>query len=108
MILVAAAGLSAVAVWWWMARPDSRQGWAERRATRLVGFGGSADDMASDVFVFGPSEHPTPREDRPPPAISVARLALVIALWTVVLVVAASAIGFLIKVQLDRYFLSGG
>ncbi len=107
MILVAAAGLAAGGVWWWMSRPADHPGWADRRATSLVGFGGSADDAEGDFFAFAPSTDATIREDRPPPAISVARLALAIAVWTIVVVAAASAIGFLVKLQLDRYFLSG-
>ena len=107
MILVAAAGLSAGAVWWWMSRPADRPGWADRRAARLVGFGGSAEDAEGDFFAFAPSADATIREDRPSAAISVARLALAVALWTIVVVAAALAIGFLVKLQLDRYFLSG-
>ena len=108
VILVAAAGLSAAGVWWWMSRPDGSRGPSGRGANRLVGFGGAGDDLASDAFVFEPSEDPVIREDRPPPAISVARLAVLITLWTLVVVAAASAIGFVIKLQLDRYFVSGG
>ena len=107
MILVAAAGLSAAGFWWWMSRPPDRRGGRERGTSRLVGFGNPGDEAASDVFVFAPSADPAIRDDRPPRSVSMARLALAIAVWTVLLVAAAWAIGLFLKLQLDRYFLSG-
>lgn len=65
-------------------------------------------DGSSDFFVLRPSYVPPIREDRPPAGWSLARLALTIAVTTALLVAAASAIGFLVKLQLDRYFRSGG
>lgn len=107
MILVAAAAFSAAGIWWRMSRPAHRRRWNEEGAPRLVGFGGSGDEAATDSFVFAPSPGATIRDDRPPRAISLARLALAIAAWTILLVGAAWAVGFLLKLQLDRYFLSG-
>ena len=106
VILVAAAVLSAAGAWWWLSRPAERRGW-DRGEPRLVGFGGSDDDAGRDAFVFAPTADTSLREDRPPPAVSVARLALIIAIWTVLLVAVAWAAGLLLKLQLDRYFLSG-
>ena len=107
MILVAAAGLSAAGIWWWMSRPADRRRRKEEGAPRLVGFGGSGEQAANDSFVFAPSADAAIPDDRPPRAVSVARLVLAIVAWTILLVGAASAVGFLLKLQLDRYFLSG-
>jgi hypothetical protein len=106
VILVAGAGLSAAWAWWRLSRPNPG-GTAGRRATRLVGFAGSSEET-SDSFVFAPSPTPPVEDDRPPPATSIARLALAIALSAAAMVAMGWAIGFLIKVQLDRYFLAGG
>ena len=105
LILVAGAGLTAAWVWWRMSRPHvgSR---SDRSATRLIGFGGSSGE-AGETFVFAPSPAPAIEDDRPPPAMSVARLALAIALSAAALVAVTWAIGVLIKLQLDRYFLAG-
>ncbi len=108
VILVAGAGLLAAWAWWRMSRPGDGRTQNARRASRLVGFGGSAEEPTGEIFVFTPSEEPAIEDDRPPPARSVARLALAIALSSAMLVAAAWAIGFLIKVQLDRYFIAGG
>lgn len=109
MILVAAAGLGAAGVWWWLSRSADRRGRDRRGAPRLVGFGGTAaDDAREDFFVFAPSAEAAFPEDRPRAGMTLARLALTIAITTVVLVAAAWVTGFLLKLQLDRYFLSGG
>lgn len=107
MILVVAAGLSAAWAWWRMSRPDGRGAPRAGKATRLIGFGGASDEAAGDTFVFAPSPTQVVEDDRPPPAMSMARLALAIALSSAVLVAATWAIGVLIKVQLDRYFIPG-
>jgi hypothetical protein len=65
-------------------------------------------DAGNDFFVLSPSDVPAPREDRPPAGWSLARLALTIAIATIALVLAASAIGFLLKLQLDQYFRPAG
>lgn len=66
------------------------------------------EDLGGDVFVLTPSRAPPIREDRPPPTISVVRLALTLAVTTAVLVAVAWVGGLLLKLQLDRYFSSGG
>ena len=68
----------------------------------------SPADKDGDFFVLHPSDAPVPRLDRPPPALSLARLALTVAITTALLVAVAWLIGFAVKVQLDRYFQSGG
>ncbi|MGH2692897.1 MAG: hypothetical protein ACRDHM_10415 [Actinomycetota bacterium] len=67
-----------------------------------------APEIDGDFFVLHPSDSPVPRVDRPPPALSLARLALSVAVTTVLLVAVAWLIGFAVKVQLDQYFRSGG
>ena len=105
-MLVAGACLTAAWAWWRMSRPGGAGSRSDRRATRLIGFGGTSGE-AGDIFVFAPSPAPALEDDRPPPAMSVARLALAIALSAAVLVAVAWTIGVLIKLQLDRYFIAG-
>jgi hypothetical protein len=100
--LVAVAGLSAAGLWWRMSRYPVQEGpTGFERASAAV-------ESEGDLFVLSPSDAAPTRSDRPPRSISLVRLALVIAVSTLVLVALASAIAFLLKVQLDRYFTSGG
>jgi hypothetical protein len=69
---------------------------------------GGRPETEGEFFVLQPSDSPPPRVDRPPPALSIARLALTVAVTTVLLVAVAWMVGFIVKVQLDRYFTSGG
>ena len=108
LVLVATAGLSAAGAWWWLSRSGHGRAWGADESPRLVGFEGSGEDAGGEFFAFAPSADVVVSRDRPPPAISVARLALAIAVSTILLVAAVWAIGFLLKLQLDRYFLSGG
>lgn len=98
LILVLAAGLPAAAVWWALSRAPGRGD-----DGRLVGFG----PQGADAFVFSPSDSTPVPDDRPPRSISLARLSVAVAISTVVLVAAVWVLGLLVKVQLDRYFLSG-
>ncbi len=107
MILVAGAGLSAAWAWSRLGRPAGGNP-GGRKATHLIGFADTPGETTGDIFVFAPSAAPAVDDDRPPPAMSVARLALAIAVSAAALVAVAWAIGFLIKMQLDRYFLAGG
>jgi hypothetical protein len=66
------------------------------------------EDLGGDVFVLPPLGAQPVREDRPPPTISVVRLALTLAVTTALLVAVAWVVGLLVKLQLDRYFRSGG
>ena len=68
----------------------------------------SPPDKDGDFFVLYPSDAPVPRADRPPPAVSLARIAFTVAVTTALLVAVAWLIGFAVKVQLDQYFRSGG
>jgi hypothetical protein len=103
--LVVVAGLSAAGVWWWMSR-------SRAPVEGSSGFGPSAGTFEAedrgDFFVLPPSGEPPVRFDRPPRAISLARLALTVGATTVLLVALAYLIGFVVKVQLDRYFTGGG
>lgn len=65
-------------------------------------------DSGSDFFVLLPSDVPPIREDRPPAAWSLARLALTMAITTLLLVAVAWTIGFILKLQLDHYFGPSG
>ena len=96
-LLVTLAGLAAAAVWWRLSRPDS--------SGPATGFG---SEESGDLFVLTPSGEPTPRVDRPAPSAVIARLALTVAVTTVVLVAIAAAIGLILKAQLDSYFGAGG
>ena len=94
-------------MWRWTSR-------SEEPGTRKLADGPSAQgssgagEAGGDFFVLHPAEGPAPRIDRPPPVRSLARLALTVALTTALLVAVAWLIGFIVKVQLDRYFTSGG
>jgi hypothetical protein len=107
LILVAGASLSAAWVWWRMSRPSGVGKPRAGRTTQLIGFGGSSGEEAGEIFAFAPAAAPALDDDRPRSAVSVARLALAIAVSAAVLVVAAWTIGVLIKLQLDRYFIAG-
>lgn len=99
--IVALAGGLAAATWWWLSRPRSSSGQRSR--------GGRADEHSVDgAFVFQPSGAPPDRTDRPPSSLSVARLALTVAVTAILLVAVAWLIGLAVKVQLDTYFNSGG
>ncbi len=108
VILVTLAGLSAGGVWWWLSRPEAP---SPRRVAEIswssTGRPGNAE-VDGDFFVLPPSDAPTPRMDRPPPALSIARIALAVAISTVFLVAVAWLVGLTVKVQLDNYFTTGG
>jgi hypothetical protein len=110
IILAVVAGLSAVVVWRAMGQPGGRPKpkdphrvkkskeprWVERKARE--------EDGKPEGFVLLPSETPLPADDRPPSALSVARLALTIAVVAALGVGVLTVLGFLVKSQLDRYF----
>lgn len=98
--IVALAGGSAAAAWWWLSRPRSSSGQRAR--------GGVGEPPLDGAFVFQPSDAPPDRTDRPPPSLSVARLALTVAVTAIILVAVAWLIGLAVKVQVDTYFNSGG
>ena len=97
LLLVALAGLAAAAFWWRMSRSQGDEEPVPVRPAEVDG----------ELFVLHPSDDPPPRGDRPPPALSVARIAAAVAVTTALLVAVAWLIGLLVKVQLDGYFRSG-
>jgi high-affinity Fe2+/Pb2+ permease len=105
VILVVAAGLSAAVVWWAMTPSDRRGG---EKSSRQVSVPEPSwvlsEDPRHDAFVMLPSSEPAQAEDRPPPALSLVRLVLTIAVVAGLAVAVLTAIGWLIKLQLDEYF----
>ena len=105
VILVVAAGLSAAVVWWAMAPADGRR---QEKAPRKISVPEPSwvllDAPRSDSFVMLPSGGPVVPDDRPPPALSVIRLVLAIAFVAAIGVAVLTVLGWLVKIQLDRYF----
>lgn len=101
IILAVVAGLSAVVVWWALGQPGGRPKPKEPRRVRRKA---AEEDVNEEEFVLLPSESPVPADDRPPSALSVARLALTIAAFAVLGVGVLTVLGILVKNQLDRFF----
>jgi hypothetical protein len=101
VLLVALAALTAAAFWWSMSRSRGSGGSEGERPAS------GAPEVDGEFFVLHPSDVPPPREDRPAPAVSVARIALAVAVTTAMLVAVAWLLGLMVKVQLDGYFRSG-
>ena len=109
IILAVVAGLSAVVVWWAMGQPGGRPKPQEprrvsRESRRVERKAATEEDVNDERFVLLPSETPLPADDRPPSALSVARLALTIAVFAVLGVGVLTVLGILVKDQLDRFF----
>jgi hypothetical protein len=110
IILAVVAGLSAVVVWWTLGQPGGRPKPKEprrvqkSRESRRVQRKAAEEDVNDEEFVLLPSESPVPADDRPPSALSVARLALTIAVFAVLGVGVLTVLGILVKNQLDRFF----
>lgn len=110
IILAVAAGLSAVVVWWALGEPGGRPKPKEPRRVqkakepRRGQTKAAEEDVNHEEFVLLPSESPVPADDRPPSALSVARLALTIAVFAVLGVGVLTVLGILVKNQLDRFF----
>jgi hypothetical protein len=110
IILAVAAGLSAVVVWWALGQPAGRPKHKEPRRVRKpqeprrVKKQAAEEDVKNEGFVLLPSERPVPADDRPPSALSVARLALTIAVSAALGVGVLTVLGILVKNQLDRFF----
>lgn len=103
VILVVAAGVAAAVVWWAMSSSDRRGG---EKMPRKVSVPEPswvlADDPADDGFVLLPTSERV--EDRPSRAVSLIRLIVTIAFVAGAAVALLTAIGMLIKLQLDQYF----
>lgn len=94
VILAVAAGLSAVVVWWATNPPGAR-----RRPKAEVD-----DEPGPGRFVLVPSDSIEPPDDRPPPAVSLVRLAVTITFFAALGVGVLAVLGLLVKTQLDHYF----
>jgi hypothetical protein len=105
VILVIAAGLSAAVVWWAMAPPEGSSGVrAPTKASVPEPSTPLADEPRPDGFVLMPTDEPVVPDDRPPPALSLLRLALTITFVAALGVAALTILGWLVKIQLDQYF----
>jgi hypothetical protein len=109
IILAVVAGLSAVVVWWALGQPGGRPKPKEPRRVQKAKEPrrvqkAAEEDVNEEEFVLLPSESPVPADDRPPSALSVARLALTIAVFAVLGVGVLTVLGILVKNQLDRFF----
>ncbi len=107
IILVVAAALSAAVVWWASAppRPPRRRKPTPRPVTLRESFQPTAPQPVAEVapeesFIMLPQAAP---DDRPPPLLSVVRIALAIAFVALLAVGAITFLGFLLKVQIERY-----
>ena len=110
VILVAAAGLSAAVVWWAMSPPAATAQRPKRPTPRPpprpAARPQTAAEESGDVFVLLPGETPV-EDDRPPAALSVLRIVMAIAVVATIVVATFAVIGFLLKLQLDGYFVGG-
>jgi hypothetical protein len=109
VILAVAAGLSAVVVWWATNLPGPRPRPKESRTpsadTRPLQPEAEVDDEPPpDRFVLLPSDSIEPPDDRPPPAVSLVRLAVTITFFAALGVGILAVLGLLVKSQLDQYF----
>lgn len=102
VILVVAAGLSAVVVW----RAMAPEGEAREKPPRRTFDSPEplADEPRPEGFVLMPTDGPVIVDDRPPPALSLLRLVLTIAFVAALGVMVVAVLGWLVKLQLDQYF----
>lgn len=108
IILLVAAALSAAVVWWASTPPAARR---PRRPPRprpvslRESFQPTAPERASqpepeDAFILTPQTVP---DERPPTLLSVLRIVVVITFVAMLGVAAVTALGILLKLQIDRY-----
>ena len=110
IILAVAAALSAVVVWWGMSQPGGRPKPKEPRnlpvptpapqPAAALGNERTGDDFV--VHSTGPTDPPL--EDRPPPALSIVRLALTITFFAALAVGVLTVLGILVSSQIAEYF----
>jgi hypothetical protein len=105
LILALAAGLSAVVVWWATNLPGRRPRLKKPRSpSARPGPTAAAEQPESERFVLLPTDPVETVDDRPPPALSLFRLALIIAFFAALGVGVLVGLGYLVKTQLDQYF----
>ncbi len=107
IILVLAAALSAAVVWWASSPPQPARARkpTSRPITLRESFQATAPQPATpvvpeDSFMLLPATAP---DDRPPRVLSLVRLVLAITFVALLAVGTITFLGFLLKVQLDRY-----
>jgi hypothetical protein len=109
VILGVAAGLSAVVVWWATNQPGGRP---RPKRPRTVSVRAPAPEPAAppgeepgfDRFVLLPTDSDEPPDERPSPAVSLVRLAVIITFFAALGVGVLAILGYLVKTQLDQYF----
>lgn len=107
IILVVAAALSAAVVWWASSPPQPSRGRkpTARPISLRESFQATAPQPASppvpeESFILLPQPVP---DDRPPRVLSLIRLVLAITFVAVLAVGTITFLGFLLKLQIDRY-----
>jgi hypothetical protein len=108
VILVVAAGLSAVVVWWALNPPAGRPRPKEPRTSSIEApvpqpVTSLEEELSPEGFVLTPGTS-EPADDRPSRAISLVRLALIITFFAALGVGVLAVLGFVLKAQLDQYF----
>jgi hypothetical protein len=110
IILAVAAGLSAAVVWWGLSQPGGRPKTKVPRKLRVPApapqpAAALGDERTGDDFVVHPTA-PTdpPLEDRPPPALSIVRLALTITFFAALAVGVLTVLGILVSNQIAEFF----
>jgi hypothetical protein len=109
VILVVAAGLSAVVVRWAMKSPTGRPRPKEPRTISIEApipqpVASLEEELNADGFVLTPREESEPDDERPSRALSLVRLALIITFFAALGVGVLAVLGFVLKAQLDQYF----
>jgi hypothetical protein len=109
LILAVAAGLSAIVVWWSTNQPGGRPRPKGPRTSSVRApvpepLSSLAEELGPDRFVLLPTEADDPPDDRPPPAVSLMRLAVIITFFAALGVGVLAVLGYLVKSQLDQYF----
>ena len=112
VILVVAASLSAGVVWWGMSPPGGRASAKVKRPRRRgpprptfqTTGPDPVEEPPGDGFVLLPGGSAVVHDDRPPATLSLVRLLLTITIVAAIAVATLALLGFVLKLQLDRYF----
>lgn len=109
IILAVAAALSAAVVWWGMSQPGGRPKPKEPRNLPVPTpaphpAAALGDERTGDDFVVHPTAPTDPPLDRPPPALSIVRLALTITFFAALAVGVLTVLGILVSNQIAEFF----
>jgi hypothetical protein len=109
IILAVAAGLSAAVVWWGLSQPGGRPKTKVPRKLRVPApapqpAAALGDEPTPEDFVIHPTPAEPPLEDRPPPALSILRLALTITFFAALAVGVLTVLGILVSNQIAEFF----